>query len=109
MKKLFLTLMFICFACTTTEFITYRDSSNNLWHINVLHNSVIVDNFKVVINDSTVIDKNVELFTGNLEAKANYKNSEVKLLVTYTPGFLGTKSYQAMVFVNNELIGKFKF
>jgi len=99
-------------ACTSSQFATYRPagSTEASWQINVLHSSGVTDNFKVVINDSTVIDESPNFFTGNAEAKGKYREKEIKLIVTYSSGFLGIgEGYEAMVFVSNELAGKFKF
>jgi len=111
MKKISLLFFaLLLFSCSSSQFVTYRPKdSNNNWKIDVLHNSV-TKNFKVVINDSTVIDKNANFFTGNAEAKGTYENKEVKMIVTFTPGFLGIgQGFEVMVFIENELAGKFKF
>ena len=115
MKKLYAVVIIFALAivgCTASEFITYRPAGSNdaSWEINVYHTSGMSQNFKVVINDSTVIDKGADFFTGNLEAKGMYREKEIRLMVSYSAGFLGIGSgYEALVFVSNELAGKFKF
>lgn len=115
MKKLHVVAIIFALAivgCTSSQFATYRPAGSNEanWEINVYHSSGITENFKVVINDSTVIDEGANFFSGNLEAKGNYRGKDVKLIVTYSSGFLGIGSgYEAMVFISNELAGKFKF
>ena len=115
MKKLYpvlIVLAFVIVGCTSSQFATYRPSGSTEanWEINVYHTSGVTQNFKVVINDSTVIDNGANFFSGNMEEKGSYKGKEVKLMVSYSAGFLGIGSgYTAMVFVNNELAGKFKF
>jgi hypothetical protein len=105
-----LMLALVVAACTSSEFATYRPpgSTEASWQINVVHSSGMGNNFKVVINDSTVIDESVNMLTGNLEEKGKYRGREVKLMVTYSHGFMGN-SYETMVFIENELVGKFKF
>ena len=105
-------LVFVVIGCTSSQFATYRPSGSTdaNWQINVYHIGGVTQNFKVVINDSTVIDQGANFFTGNMEEKGSYQGKEVKLMVSYSAGFLGIGSgYTAMVFVNNELAGKFKF
>ncbi len=115
MKKLyFVAIIFalVIVGCTSSQFVTYRPAGSNdaSWEINVYHTSGVTENFKVVVNDSTVIDKGANFFTGNLETKGNYRGKEIKLIVTYSSGFLGIGAgYEAMVFISNELAGKFKF
>ncbi|MGA2784856.1 MAG: hypothetical protein ABSF09_09195 [Candidatus Bathyarchaeia archaeon] len=115
MKKYYLLAMILAFvlaACTSSQFATYRPagSTEASWQINVLHTRGVTQNFKVVINDSTVIDENANFLTGNAEAKGKYQDKEIKLIITYSSGFLGIGAgYEAMVFVSNELAGKFKF
>jgi hypothetical protein len=99
-------------SCTSSQFATYRPagSTEANWQINVLHKSGFTENFKVVINDSTVIDDDANFFSGNAEAKGSYRDKEIKLMVTYSSGFLGIgKKFTAMVFISNELAGKFEF
>lgn len=115
MKKHFpmaIILALVVAACTSSQFATYRPagSTEANWQMNVLHKSGITENFKVVINDSTVIDDDANFFSGNAEAKGTYRGKEVKLMVTYSSGFLGVgKKFTAMVFISNELAGKFEF
>ena len=68
-------------GCTSSQFATYRPagSTEANWEINVYRTSGVTNNFKVVINDSTVIDKNTGLFSGSLEEKGSYKGKDVKL------------------------------
>lgn len=115
MKKYYpvaIVLALVIAACTSSQFATYRPagSTEANWQINVLHKSGVTESFQVVINDSTVIDATPNFFTGNAEAKGKYRDKEIKLIVTYSSGFLGIGAgYEAMVFVSNELAGKFKF
>jgi outer membrane lipoprotein SlyB len=115
MKKLYVVAIIFALAivgCTSSQFATYRPAGSNeaSWEINVYHTSGVSQNFKVVINDSTVIDKGANFFSGNLETKGNYRGKEIKLIVSYSSGFLGIGAgYEAMVFISNELAGKFKF
>ena len=115
MKKFYpmaLVLGLVIAACSSSQFVTYRPagSTEASWQINVLHKSGVTDNFKVVINDSTVIDDDANFFSGNAEAKGTYRGKEVKLIVTHSTGFLGMdEKYTAMVFISNELAGKFDF
>jgi hypothetical protein len=99
-------------GCTSSQFATYRPagSTEPSWQINVFHTSGVTQNFKVVINDSTVIDDNANFFSGEAEAKSTYRGKEIKLLVTYSHGFLGIgEKFTALVFISNELAGKFEF
>lgn len=98
-------------ACTSSQFATYRPagSTEAAWQIDVLHKSGVTQNFKVVINDSTVIDDDANFLTGNAEAKGIYRDKEVKLLVTYSKSFFGGEKFTAMVFISNELAAKFEF
>ena len=115
MKKLYIFPVLIAIAlvaCTSSEYATYRPAGSNQpnWQINVYHKSGAKQNFRVVINDSTVINKNANFFTGNLESEGHYREKDVKLMVSYSRGFLGFGShYNALVMVNNELAGKFRF
>ena len=106
-------LMFVTVACSTSQFASYRPAGSNdpNWQINVLHSDTpLRESFKVVINDSTIIDETVNIFSRDVDKKVNYKNKEVKLLVTYSSGTLGVGAgYSALVFVSNELAAKFNF
>ena len=98
-------------GCSSSEFVTYRPSGSNkpAWQVKVVK-SGIGQNFKVTIDDSTVIDKGANVFTGNLNAEGTYRGNKVELLVTYSTGFLGIGSgYTAIVTIDNEVAGKFKF
>lgn len=114
MKKHFpmvIVLAIIVAACTSSQFATYRPagSTEAAWQIDVVHKSGVTQNFKVVINDSTVIDDDANFLTGNAEAKGMYRDKEVKLMVTYSKSFFGGEKFTAMVFISNELAGKFEF
>ena len=64
----------------------------------------------MIINGSLIIEKSVNIFTGSLEEKGSFKDKEIKLSITSTPGFLSIGSgYKAFVFVDNELARKFNF
>jgi len=111
-QLLIITLAIALASCTASQFATYRPagSSDSNWEINVKHTSGVTQNFKVVINDSTVIDASANFFTGRLERKSEYRGENIKLIVTYSSGFLGFGAgFESMVLINNELAGKFKF
>ena len=104
-------LAFITIGCASSEFAFYRPSGSteSQWQIKV-EKSNIGQNFKVIVNDSTVIDKGANFFTGNLNADGTYRGHKIDLVVTYSSGFLGIGSgYTAMVTVDNELAAQFKF
>lgn len=99
-------------ACTSSQFATYHPpgATDTNWEITVLHKSGVTQNFKVVVNDSTVIDDDADFFSGNAEAKGVYRGREVKLMVTHSSGFLGIgEKYTAIVLISNELVGRFEF
>jgi hypothetical protein len=73
-------------ACGSSDSVTYRPTgSTSSWEINVLHSDIsgLTENFKVLINDSTVINQNANFVTGKLETKGKYKGYDVNLL-TYS-------------------------
>ena len=75
----------------------------------MIHKNELPDNFKVVINDSTVIDATTYSFSGNLEQKGKYDGKEIRLVITTSSGFLGFGAgYDALVFVSDELAATFK-
>ena len=109
---MFIIAVSILVGCTASQLATYRPAGSNdsNWEINVKHTSGVTQNFKVVINDSTVIDASANFFTGRLERKSKYRGEEIKLIVTYSSGFLGFGAgFESIVLVNNEMAGKFKF
>ena len=110
---LFVITAVIISACSSSEYATYRPagSTDAAWEINVFSSSGITHSFQVVVNDSTVIDESVNMISGNLEARGKYRNADIKLIVNYSSGGLFGigKGYDAIVFVNNELAGKFHF
>ncbi len=111
-RTLFLFLAFLVAACTSSQLATYRpaDSTEPTWQINVYHKSGVTDNFKVVINDSTVIDESANFVKGNLEETGRFRDKEVRLLVTYADGVLGVgRKFTATVFISNELATKLEF
>ena len=114
MKKLrffiILAAFITVYACTSSQFATYRAAGSNdpAWQINVFHSAGVTDNFKVVINDSTVIDETVNFLSGDGQASGKYKNKDVKLTVNHSSNLLGDK-FTAFVFINNELAAKFDF
>lgn len=115
MKKIFLLLplfglMAVLYSCSSSETATYNAGNNENWKINVIHSTSVTDNFKVVINDSTVIDKNANVMTGKLEEKGKYREKDVKLVVTFTKGLYNAGGeFEALVYVENKLAAKFNF
>lgn len=115
MKKIILIITLIYLtavfsACSSSETATYNAGNNENWKINVIHSTSVTDNFKVVINDSTVIDKNANVMTGKLEEKGRYREKVVKLVVTFTKGmYKAGGEFEAFVYVENKLAAKFKF
>ncbi|MGD1046026.1 MAG: hypothetical protein ABR936_12000 [Bacteroidota bacterium] len=106
----FLILLITLSGCSSSQFATYRpiNSEGSQWQIYV--NKSFANNFTVTINDSTVIDKGMPPFTYSIDVKSNYKGKEIRLVVNFSPGFFGIGSgYETMVFINNEMVGKFKF
>ena len=110
---LFLLLSLFVVGCSSSEFATYRPAGSQkaLWQIKVQHwTAPYVNGFKLIIDDSTVIDKEVGYFSQSMDASGQYRGRQVKLLVTYNSGFLGIGSgYTALVFIDNQLVDKFKF
>lgn len=118
MKRILPLVLFLGFllaACSSSEFATYRppDSTGPAWSVNVQHTTGamgMTSNFKVTIDDSTVIDKSSSFFTGSAEATGSYHSHPVRLIVTYSNGFFGIgRGYHAMVFIDNQLVANFKF
>ena len=114
MKKIVLLLPLVCFvvvfySCSSSETAAYNAGNNENWKINVVHKVGAVDNFKVIINDSTVIDKNVNAVTSKIEETGKYRNREVKLVVSYTQESYGSGYFDAFVYIENKLAAKFKF
>ena len=101
-------------GCASAQFDTYQlkaDGHPN-WQIIVSKTQVpftIV--FKVIINDSTVINKGTNAFAGwNLDTKGTYRDHQIKLVENYTSGFLGFGTmYHALVFVDNHFVKEFNF
>jgi hypothetical protein len=113
-KRTFILFFLFCFAiffysCSSSETATYKAGENENWKINVVHQVKAVDNFKVIINDSTVIDKNVNAVTSKIEETGKYRNREVKLLVSYINESYGSGYFDALVYIENKLAAKFKF
>ena len=113
MKNLIFTfifaLAFVFISCSSSNTAFHNTNSEN-WEVNVKHKSGILESFQVTINDSMVIDESTNFLTGNLDAKGKYRNKNVKLNVIYSTGFLGMSSeYHATVFIDNQLVAKFKF
>ncbi len=115
MKKIFFLLPLICFlavlySCSSSESVTYNVGGNENWKINVVHNTGATDQFIVIINDSTVIDKKVNLITGKLEEIGKYREREVKLTVSYEKDeYRISGGFKALVFIENKLAAKFDF
>ena len=114
MKKIIFLFPIACFlavlcSCSSSETATYHAGDNEDWKINVVHQLKAVDNFKVVINDSTVIDENVNAVTSKIDETGKYRNREVKLLVSYIKVSYGSGYFEAIVYIENKLAAKFKF
>ena len=75
----------------------------------MVHQVGAVDNFKVIINDSTVIDKKVNAVTSKIEETGKYRDREVKLVVSYIKESYGSGYFDALVYIENKLAAKFKF
>jgi hypothetical protein len=98
-------------ACSSSQVLTYRPAGSNekMWDIRI-EKSSIMDQFEVIINDSTVIEETPNMFTNSLDVKSLYRGKEVKLLVNYSTGCLGIGSgYNAILFIDNEMAGQFSF
>jgi hypothetical protein len=108
---LFITVLsaILFYSCSASETATYNAGNNENWKINVVHIVGAVDHFKVLINDSTVIDKRVNAVTSKLEEKGSYRDREVKLVVSYTQESYGSGYFDAIVYIENKLAAKFKF
>jgi len=114
MKKIVLLFPVVCslivfYSCSSSQNATYHAGDSEDWKINVVHQVKAVDNFKVIINDSTVIDKNVNAVTSKIEETGKYRDREVKLVVSYTQESYGSGYFEAIVYIENKLAGKFKF
>ena len=114
MKKIVLlfplvSLIVFFYSCSASQNATYHAGDNEDWKIDVVHQIKAVDNFKVIINDSTVIDKNVNAVTSKIEETGKYRNREVKLVVSYTQESYGSGYFDAFVYIENKLAAKFKF
>jgi hypothetical protein len=106
----FLFLLVIC-GCGSSQYVTYTPAGSNdpAWQVQVVQ-SRTGQNFRVIINDSTVIGESANFLNGILVEHGTYKGKEIKLTVTYSSGFLGIGAgYEALVFINNERAGKFTF
>ena len=101
--------LILLYSCSSSETATYNAGNNENWKINVLHQTGVTDNFKVIINDSTVINKNVSGFTGKLEETGTYREKAVKLVVTYVQISYGSGSFETVVYIENKLAAKFNF
>jgi hypothetical protein len=114
MKKIVFLFPIACFlavfcSCSSSETATYHAGNNEDWKIDVVHQVGAVDNFKVIINDSTVIDKRVNAVTSKLEETGKYRDREVKLVVSYIKESYGSGYFETLVYIENKLAGKFKF
>lgn len=114
MKKIILFFPIVCifaviYSCSSSETATYHAGNNEDWKINVVHQLKGVDNFKVIINDSTVIDKNVNAVSSKIDETGKYRDREVKLLVSYIKESYGSGYFEAIVYIENKLAAKFKF
>ena len=114
MKKIVLLFTLVCFvvffySCSSSETATYNAGNNENWKINVVHLVGAVDNLKVIINDSTVIDKKVNAVTSKIEETGKYRDREVKLVVSYIKESYGSGYFDALVYIENKLAAKFKF
>ena len=114
MKKTVILFSLVCLAavlysCSASETATYKAGNNENWKINVTHNTGVTDNFKVIINDSTVIDKNTNGLTGKIEETGKYREKEVKLVVQYIQESYGSGSFETVVYIENKLAAKFNF
>jgi hypothetical protein len=114
MKKIVILYSLVCltvvfYSCSSSETATYNAGNNENWKINVLHTVGAVDNFKLLINDSTVIDKNVNAITSKLEETGKYREKEIKLLVSYIKESYGSGSFEALVYIENKFAAKFNF
>lgn len=109
MKKNYLLFiaLFIFGCAATSQFLTYNVNGKK-WNIDIKHNR-FTQNFKVFINDSLVIDDAANFLFGDFVSKGKYDDKEVKLIVSYKRDLLTNQEiYEAMIFVENELIGKLR-
>jgi hypothetical protein len=103
-------LVVIFYSCSSSETATYNVGGNENWKINVVHNTGATDKFIVIINDSTVITKTVNVITGKIEEKGKYREKEVKLLVSYKKDeYRISGGFEALVYIENKLAAKFDF
>jgi hypothetical protein len=115
MKKIILLnsivfFLVIFYSCSSSETAVYDAGNNENWKIDVIHETTVTDRFKVVINDSIVIKKNVNVITSSLEEISKYRDREIKLIVTFTKGLYGAGGeFEALVYIENKLAAKFKF
>jgi len=110
MKWFFFLALLLITACSTTYNTMYRPigSTETLWQIDVKHSYGTGDNIKVIINDSTVIEVSALVFAADVEKKGIYRGKEIKLHIVVKGGPTSVVwNYEALVYVDNELAGKF--
>ena len=113
MKKLLPLLILLSIglaACSESSIATYSNPTiQSPWQINVKRDGW--GYFHVEVNDSTVIKTTGPSAFSPLEVSANYEGHKVELIVTYSPGLFGfIGAYEeAILLVNNKLVGQFRF
>ena len=118
--SLLLLMSFMVAACSSVEYATYRPRGSNdpLWQVKVKKSEgFVAPDFKVLINDSTVIDEGASGWTGELDANGNYRGHLVTITVrhveqmhNYGSGIVSDEGpYYTTVTIDNELVGQWKF
>ena len=112
-KLLFLIFFSLFIAgCYSSKFATYKPpcSIDGTWQVKV-EKSGLYPEIKVIVNDSTVIAKQVPAFDWKgINITGIYRGHDITLLVTYNNGFVGIGSYYSAIVTidNNFFIGQFK-
>jgi hypothetical protein len=70
----------------------------------------VSEQFEVYVDDEMILEETPNMFTNTIDEKTTYKNSVFRLLVNYSSGFLGIgEGYEAILFINNEMVTKQNF
>jgi len=114
MKKFlsFVCVLFSLFwvACSSSQELTYRPlNSSELWNIRIEFGTYS-EQFEVYVDDEMILEETPNMFTSTIDEKTTYKNQVFRLLVNHHSGFLGIgEGYEAILFVNNEMVTKQNF
>lgn len=87
-------------GCAAQRYAIYQPPGEDRAWVIKIEKRGIEHEFHVIINDSLIIKRAAQAWTGDLEAEGEYAGRPIKLVVKYSYGFLGSGAgFEAILYI----------